>query len=88
MLRGGEDGAHTERGLLAQSTLTTQVREEPWHTLREWLMEDPMTRVANKSRHHQSQHLLDGPADLLRQAWSRRPKSAPVIRSSDPVTDE
>ena len=47
-----------------------------------------MTRVANKSRHHQSEHLLDGPADLLRQAWSRSPRGAPVIRSCDPVTHE
>ena len=72
-------------GLLAQSTLTTQVREKPWHALREWLMEDPTTRVANKSRHHQSQHLLDGPADLLRQAWSRSAQERagdPVVRSS------
>src|SRR6266446_42228 len=75
-------------GLLAQSTLTTQVREKTWHALREWLIEDPMTPVANKSRHHQSEHLLDGPADLLRQAWSRSPRSAPVIWSCYPVTDE
>ena len=47
-----------------------------------------MTRVTNKSRHDQSQHLLDGPADFLRQAWSRRPRSAPVIWPGDPVADE
>jgi hypothetical protein len=75
-------------GLLPQATLTTQVREKPWHALREWLIENPMTRVANKSRHHQSEHLLDGPTDLLRQAWSWRPWSAPVIRSCYPVIDE
>src|SRR5215218_6197075 len=50
-------------GLFPQSTLTTQVREKPWHALREWLVEDPMTRMANKSRHYQSEHLLDGPTD-------------------------
>jgi hypothetical protein len=75
-------------GCLTQSTLTTQVREKPWHALREWLLEDPMTRVANKSRDHQSEHLLDGPADLLRQTWSRSARSPPVIRSCDPVTHE
>ncbi len=47
-----------------------------------------MTRVANKSWHHQSQHLLDGPADFLRQAWTRRPRSAPVIGSGDPGAHE
>jgi hypothetical protein len=75
-------------GFLAQAALTTQVREKPWHRSRKGLTEHSTTRVANVSWHHQSQHLLDGPADLLRQAWTRNPRSAPVIRSSDPVTDE
>jgi hypothetical protein len=75
-------------GLLAQSPLATQIRKEIWHALGEWLTGNSMTRVANKSRHDQSEHLLDWPADLPRQAWSRRPRCAPVIRSRYPVTDE
>lgn len=75
-------------GLLTQSALATQVRKEAGHALGERLARDPMTCVANESRNDQAQHLLNRPADLPGQAWSRRPGCAPMISPCDPVADE